>query len=72
MLVIHFLSANNQDVMLKVIGRINFLEKALLNSRVKKSIDYNRHNRADIRCPFEPGDIIMVEPADKFGAYMIR
>ena len=58
--------------MQKIIERQNFLEKMVLNSRVRKAIDYNHHYRPELRCPLEPGDILMVEPADKFGAYEIR
>lgn len=60
------------QVLAEMIKKQNFLEKAVLNSRVKKAIDYNRHYRADMRCPLEPGDIVMVEPADKFGVYEVR
>ena len=56
----------------KLIQKQNFFEKALLNSRVKKSIDYTRNYRPDIRCPLEPGDIILIEPEASFGAYEIR
>lgn len=59
-------------VIKKLIEKQNFFERALLNSRVKKAIDYSRHYRPDIRCPVEPGDIIMVEPEASFGAYEIR
>jgi hypothetical protein len=65
-------SASYPQILQKIIEKQNFLEKALLNSRVRKPIDYNHHYRADLRCPLEPGDIVMVEPADKFGAYEIR
>jgi hypothetical protein len=59
-------------VLKKVIEKQNFFEKALLNSKVKKAIDYSRHYRPDIRCPVEPGDVIMIEPEASFGAYEIR
>lgn len=63
-------SINN--VLAEMIKKQNFLEKALLNTRVRKPIDYNRNYRSKLACPFEPGDIIMVEPADKFGIYEVR
>lgn len=59
-------------VIQKLIQKQNFFEKALLNSRVKKSIDYVKHYRPDIRCPLEGGDIIMIEPEASFGAFEIR
>lgn len=60
------------DVMKKMIERMNFLEKMVLNSRVRKHIDYTHHYRPELRCPLEPGDIVLVEPSDKFGAYEVR
>lgn len=69
------MSAGNisvNQVLAEMIKKQNFLEKALLNSRVKKAIDYGKHGRPDIRCPFEPGDIIAVEPMDKFGVYEVK
>lgn len=59
-------------VLKRVIEKQNFFEKALLNSKVKKAIDYGRHYRPDVRCPVEPGDVILIEPEASFGAYEIR
>jgi hypothetical protein len=56
----------------KLAEKSAYMERSLLNARVKKAIDYGRHYRPDVRCPVEPGDIILVEPEAAFGAYQIR
>lgn len=60
------------QIIQKLVEKQNFFEKALLNSRVRKAIDYNHHYRPEIRAPLEPGDIVLVEPEASFGAFEVR
>lgn len=65
-------SPSTNQLLDAIIKKQQYFEKALLNSRVRKAIDYVHNYRSEIRSPFEGGDIISVEPLDKFGVYEIR
>lgn len=61
-----------EKVIEKLYHRQQVLEKAILSSRVRKAIDYNRNYREGIRSYFEQGDLIAVEPFNLFGIYQVK
>lgn len=63
---------NVEQVLEKLYHRQQVLEKAILSSRVKKAIDYNRSYRDKLRSYFDQGDLIAVEPFNLFGIYQIK
>lgn len=65
-------TVTDRQLLEAVVNEQDRIKKLLLNTRVRKSIDYTRSYRPELRSPFEGGDIIAVEPFDKFGIYEIR
>lgn len=65
-------SLDLEKVIEKLYHRQQVLEKAILSSRVKKHIDYNRSYRERIRSYFDQGDLIAVEPFNLFGIYQVK
>lgn len=65
-------AVTDRQLLQAVVGEQERIKKLLLNTRVRKSIDYTRNYRSEIRSPFEGGDYIAIEPFDKYGLYEIR
>lgn len=55
------------NVVQLLISKIVELQKMMLNQKIRKPFDYNRHGKKDFQAVLEPGDIINIEPFEQYG-----
>lgn len=62
-----------QNVVQLLVSKIVELQKMMLNQKIRKPFDYNRHGKKDFQAVLEPGDIIGLEPFENYGMhFMVR
>lgn len=49
-----------------LVAKIYELQKMLLEQKIRKPFDYNRHGKKDFTAVLEPGDIITLEPFETY------
>lgn len=61
------------NVVQLLVSKIVELQKMMLNQKIRKPFDYNRHGKKDFQALLEPGDIIGLEPFEQYGThFMVR
>lgn len=56
-----------------LVSKIVELQKMMLNQKIRKPYDYNRHGKDRFSAALEPGDIIGLEPFEQYGThFMVR
>ena len=66
-------TSGKMNVVQLLVSKIMELQKMMLNQKIRKPFDYNRHGKKDFQALLEPGDIIGLEPFEQFGShFMVR
>jgi hypothetical protein len=61
------------NVVQLLVSKIVELQKMMLNQKIRKPFDYNRHGKKDFQAVLEPGDIIALEPFEQYTThFMVR
>ena len=64
-------TGEKKNVVQVLISKIYELQKMMLNQKIRKPFDYNRHGKDRFNAILEPGDIIGLEPFEQYTTHFM-